>query len=160
MSMQPGAAGEAVRLALAQLPSVERLLAAPACQPLLAEHGRTQALAAVRTVLDQWRSQLRGGTATSVPDDSTLIAQADAAARQRVQPQLRAVFNLTGTVLHTNLGRALLPEQAVQAVLAALTHPVNLEFNLDTGARGDRDDLGQPGAVRVDRCPGGHRRQQ
>ena len=57
------------------------------------------------------------------------------------RPRLRQVFNLTGTVLHTNLGRAVLPDQAIQAVLHGMSMPVNLEYDLDSGRRGERDTV-------------------
>lgn len=131
-----------VNARLARLPSVERVMASMAVAPLIDEYGRTLVVDAVREMFDAWRRQARASAAPPDPPDIEQIA--DAIARMLAadaQSRLRAVFNLTGTVLHTNLGRALLPDEAAQAVAAALVQPVNLEFDLATGRRGDRDDL-------------------
>jgi L-seryl-tRNA(Ser) seleniumtransferase len=129
----------------ADIPSLDRLLNNAVFAPLLAQYARTQVTAALRGELDQLRQRALGGELflDAVSADS-LAKNVDLSLALRTRPQLRAVFNLTGTVLHTNLGRALLSDTAVQAVLPALAAPVNLEFDLHSGGRGDRDDLVEP----------------
>ncbi|KWC23472.1 L-seryl-tRNA(Sec) selenium transferase [Burkholderia ubonensis] len=127
---------------LARVPSVERVLSSAPLQPVLDEYGRTRVLQAVRAELERWRTAAQHDPAATEPLDETRIAAAVARTlAAQSAGAVRPVFNLTGTVLHTNLGRALLPDEAVRAVVAALTQPLNLEFDLATGRRGDRDDL-------------------
>ena len=126
----------------ARIPSLDRLLRRPALEPLLERHGRTQVTSALRTQLARLRQEARAGTlaATSLNEDSLLAALAATLGRA-ARPRLQPVFNLTGTVLHTNLGRALLPAEAVRAVAQAMAVPVNLEYDLASGRRGERDAL-------------------
>lgn len=132
----------ASRAAASDIPSLDRLLNAEALRPALDAHGRTQVVAALRRDLDALRKRaLDGGLARHELEPAAVAARTAAALDRAAQPRLRAVYNLTGTVLHTNLGRALLPDEAVASVLRALTTPANLEFDLDSGGRGDRDDL-------------------
>lgn len=131
-----------LRALMAHVPSVEQVMASAGFLALAEEFGRSQVLAALRGALDTWRAAAQAGQASvaalGVPH---LTASVGKGLRERATAEFRSVFNLTGTVLHTNLGRALLPDEAVSAVVAALTQPSNLEFDLDTGKRGDRDDL-------------------
>ncbi len=121
---------------LAALPSVDRLLRSPPVRDLVAAHGHG-------AVVNQLRGLLAEARAADVapPTEASLAMQCAVRLAALAQPQLRPVFNLTGTVLHTNLGRALLPEEAVAAVAEAMRMPSNLEFDLETAGRGDRDDL-------------------
>lgn len=123
-------------------PSVDRLLNWPSVAPLLAEYGRAAALAATRELLDTLRQSAPPSEADASPfTEAALSTQlAERLARSHAA-RLKRVFNLTGTVLHTNLGRALLPEAAVEAVVMAARFPCALEFDLDSGERGDRDDV-------------------
>ena len=128
--------------AAADIPALDRLLNAPGLAVALETHGRTQVVAALRRHLDALRQRaLAGELSRADLAEATVASAVSAALAAAAAPRLRAVYNLTGTVLHTNLGRALLPDAAVDSVLRALRSPANLEFDLDTGGRGDRDDL-------------------
>ena len=93
---------------LTQLPSVDRLLSDAAVASLIDIHGRAVITQLVRTALADAREAARAGS--PLPDAANLIASVGAGATAQATPKLRSVFNLTGTVLHTNLGRASLPE--------------------------------------------------
>ena len=123
-----------VRAGRAALPSVDRVLRSSGAETLIELHGRALVVDAVRSTLAAYRGRRQ---ATSV--DTVLTDCGERLARM-AQPSQRRVFNLTGTVLHTNLGRAPLPEEAVIAAVEAMRAPTTLEYDLDSGRRGERDD--------------------
>src|SRR6516165_8658412 len=124
---------------LRALPSVDDVLKADAAVLAIDCFGWSAAVTAVRQTLDAARTALRAGkTPPSQPEAIADAALARLTAHAR--PSLRPVFNLTGTVLHTNLGRAMLAEAAIEAATAAMRSAVALEFELTTGKRGERDD--------------------
>lgn len=127
-----------IRALYTRLPAIDRLLRDPAFSSLLAQHGHSQVVAQLRQMLDEAREQIR--QYQTLPDWShdwpSACAQRLTAGRQSA---LRPVFNLTGTVLHTNLGRAIQAESAVEAVASAMRAPVTLEYDLDDAGRGHRD---------------------
>jgi L-seryl-tRNA(Ser) seleniumtransferase len=120
---------------VARPPSLDRLLDSAALRRLIDAHGRAEATSAAREALAAWRAD------GSRPFDAEAFeAQCAARLADGAAMHLRPVFNLTGTVLHTNLGRAPLPKEAVDAVAAVMAQPSNLEYTLASGERGDRDD--------------------
>ena len=124
------------------LPSIDRLLRAGSVPALVAEHGHTLVAQQARALLEGLRRQALEGR---LPAAEAAAPALEAALVQRIEarlaPRMRRVFNLTGTVIHTNLGRALLAEPALQHVLAMMGGPNNLEYDLDSGSRGDRDSV-------------------
>ncbi len=121
------------------LPSVDRLLTSSAVVPLIARFGRALTTETIRELLQAQRERLALNSTVFSFDEGRFIADCETSLAKQTQPSLRPVFNLTGTVLHTNLGRALMPQSVADAVMTAMTRPVNLEFDLGGGARGERD---------------------
>ena len=122
-----------------RLPSVDQVLRTDAGVLAVARFGHDTTVNAIRKVLDSTRQAARPAR-TAPPDKASVAAQALEVLERQDAPSIRRVFNLTGTVLHTNLGRAILPEVAVQAAIEAMRQPIALEFDVSTGRRGERDD--------------------
>ncbi|MGC1304543.1 MAG: L-seryl-tRNA(Sec) selenium transferase, partial [Caulobacteraceae bacterium] len=129
---------------LRALPQVQRLLEHPRAEALIAAHSREEVVEALRRGLDQAREALLAGVLLDAPGEAALLAQAETDLARAARPILRRVINATGIVLHTNLGRAPLPAAALQAVMQVGQGYSNLEFDLETGARGSRTQGVEP----------------
>jgi len=127
-----------IKSSLRHLPSVDALLQMPALAAALESFGHASVAEAVRKVLGNEREAVKSGAA---PSSNVLLAERVIHLLEASgQSSLRPLFNLTGTVLHTNLGRAILAEAAIEAATQAMRQAVSLEFDLSSGARGERDD--------------------
>ncbi|MBS0467842.1 MAG: L-seryl-tRNA(Sec) selenium transferase [Proteobacteria bacterium] len=124
------------------LPALDKLLRLPVVAALVTEHGHSVVADTARALLAELRAQALAG----VLGADAVVQEAIAGALQqrlaaRLAPRMKPVLNLTGTVIHTNLGRALLAPAALAHVQAMMLGPNNLEYDLATGSRGDRDSL-------------------
>jgi L-seryl-tRNA(Ser) seleniumtransferase len=117
-----------------ELPAVDRVLRSEAAVAMAERYGRPLVVEAVRQALAARRRCGAPATVASIIEESAISLA------REMQPSQRRVFNLTGTVLHTNLGRAPLPEEAIAAAVEAMRDPSTLEYDTETGRRGERDD--------------------
>ncbi|HHB91542.1 MAG TPA: L-seryl-tRNA(Sec) selenium transferase [Anaerolineae bacterium] len=119
-----------------QLPSLDKLLARAELQPLIAQFGREAVRDEARALLDAIRSAIRAGEAP--PSGDAIIVQLQDRVREALAPSLIPVINATGVIVHTNLGRALLSEEAKRAMIQVASSYSNLEYDLAAGKRGSR----------------------
>src|SRR5436853_5128546 len=132
---------------LRQIPSVDELMAQPRLAELSKQVDRNLVVEVARTVLDDLRVRITGQVATAVLAEISPVACDPASLEERITAlverilarSLLPVINATGVILHTNLGRAPLPESAVEEFRWAATQYSNLEYDLEAGARGKRD---------------------
>ena len=129
--------------ALSDIPAVDEVLRCETGTIVVARFGRSAATAGIRRRLAAIRSQARNG-GIEIPSAHAIGAQVLETLEAEDLPSVRPVFNLTGVVLHTNLGRAILADEAVAAANRAMGSAVALEFDIDSGGRGERDDHIRP----------------
>lgn len=120
---------------LRNLPSVDDVLNTPPALAAIERFGRPAVVGAIRATLADARAAKQALT-----DPQYVASVALGKLESADRSSLRPVFNLTGTILHTNLGRALLADAAVEAATKAMRSAVALEFDVDGGKRGERDD--------------------
>jgi L-seryl-tRNA(Ser) seleniumtransferase len=132
---------------LRQIPSVDELMAQPRLAELSKRVDRNLVVEVARTVLDDLRARITGQGATAILAEISPVACDAASLEERITAlverilarSLLPVINATGVILHTNLGRAPLPESVVEEFRLAATQYSNLEYDLEAGARGKRD---------------------
>jgi L-seryl-tRNA(Ser) seleniumtransferase len=129
---------------LRTLPSIDECLRAAESGDSFAEFSRSYLKLMVQRAQAELREAVARGSATVPESRAAMIDEVLRRAESAIssdEPRLKTVVNATGVVLHTNLGRAQLAEQAIEAIEQAARSAVNLEYDLETGERGDRDDL-------------------
>lgn len=123
-----------------QLPAINYLLNEASVLSLIDGYGRTQVTKILRHMQQHAREQIKQQQCLPVWQSDWIAALTQQLQRQQ-KSGLRPVFNLTGTVLHTNLGRALMAEEAIEAVARVMRYPVTLEYTLNEAVRGHRDRI-------------------
>ncbi len=123
---------------LRRLPGVDRLLREEAAEQLSERYPRDLVVQALRDVLEGARAAIRTGA--EAPDTVQLLEEAQRRLERAFRPSLRPVINATGVIVHTNLGRAPLSDEALRAVLRVAGGYSNLEYHLEEGTRGSRHE--------------------
>ncbi len=124
-------------MTLRDLPSVDRLISADEANELIAAYGRPLTLQALRVSLESARVAIQQGG--EAPNEADLISGTRATLHSWLLPSLRPVINATGVIIHTNLGRAPMSEDAQRAISEVASGYSSLEYDLERGARGSRD---------------------
>ncbi|TLU75870.1 L-seryl-tRNA(Sec) selenium transferase [Mannheimia varigena] len=125
-----------------QLPSIDALLKQPQAVELCQKFTHSSVVEQARILLEQARKQIIEHQALPdfIADENAFFAMLGEKLQALSEVKIRTVFNLTGTVLHTNLGRGLWSEKAISAATNAMRHNVALEFDIDEGKRSHRDN--------------------
>ncbi len=125
---------------LRELPSIDEILRGAELAEASSVYSTSLITEASRSVLDSLRKEIISGKRDvfSIEEINHLVLER---VKDILRPKITRVINASGTILHTNIGRALLSKEAAQAVKLSAESNINLEFDLSTGERGERDNL-------------------
>ena len=132
---------------LRDLPGVDALMKDDSLEVALSRFGPAAVKQAIRNIQKEIRDSKR------VPEWSINPSGYLSPIFQALDSQTyRTIFNLTGTIIHSNLGRALIDPSIIEEITPLLSRPINLEYNLDTGSRGQRDAFVEAQLSRLTGC--------
>lgn len=123
---------------LKDIPSVEKILSHTSFQQIIKESSRERATAALRDFLVICRLSINNGKKIDLSLEN-IASETGKIIKKEDDPSLKRVINASGTIIHTNLGRSILPDQVIKAINIAASGAVNLEYNIESGKRGERD---------------------
>ena len=130
-----------IKSKFATIPAVHKILNMPEVKQLISVKGHLMVTKAIKLVQSEFRDVIKSSNKNFT--DQKIIDNFIPQLKNRIaditKEKFKPVLNLTGTVLHTNLGRASLPSEAIKSISLIASNPSNLEYNLVTGKRGDRD---------------------
>ena len=129
------------------LPSIDKLCRSEIGLSLIDQYGRTLFIATARELLEELKKNGARGLTKEKIDE--ILPRLRSVMDSNASSKMRRVLNLTGTVLHTNLGRAVLAEEAIDKVSEVMRGATNLEYDLRKGNRGERDELVEALLVRL-----------
>ena len=127
-----------VQLVLRQIPSVNKILQDLVMKSIIADYGEKLVKISINSVLGEIKSNILNGLVDNIPNYDDIVNQIKVEVNSKALPSLRKVINGTGIILHTNLGRASLPENVLNQMQRIASGYSNLEFDLETGKRGSR----------------------
>ncbi len=133
------AKNDSMQSRLRTLPGVDHILEICKSDPFLMAFSKPVRIRAIRSVIDSLRADILSGKKdTAAPSQEELLEAVRSAVRKLTAPNLTPLVNATGVVIHTNLGRSILPEKALEQLIGIAGRYSNLEFDLETGKRGSR----------------------
>jgi L-seryl-tRNA(Ser) seleniumtransferase len=151
---------------LRALPGVDRMIELARQRPEFDDAPNSVLVNAIRTALEALRHQILSSPGTGAiapPGDEEILQMTAGALRETLRLKLKPLVNATGVVVHTNLGRSLLADEALENIAAVARSYSNLEYDLDAGRRGSRyshveallcEITGAEAAMVVNNCAG------